>query len=103
MIDRSNGLPAQLRPIDSEVIRLSDRVVSIGKAMPTFALWTGPPVASYGGKALLEGAGSPTFAELLILDLLRQHGWDGVWVDSFRRKFWCGLPSASDPVELPLE
>ncbi len=53
---------------------------------------------TYNGKIILELNGEPLFAELLILRLLEQHGYKGVWVDTFRNKFWQRLPSLSFPV-----
>ena len=63
--------------------------------------WQGEPIAdTFGGKAVLNFFDEPMFAELAILGALRKAGWDGVWVDTFRRKFrqafdphCCDLPS----------
>ena len=66
-----------------------------------FRQWMGEPVDTYGGKALVDAGGSPLFAELAVLDLLKKDGWDGVWFDGYRGKFRTGMPSSSDPVQLP--
>src|SRR5690348_6030742 len=53
-----------------------------------FRRWRGKPIVDdFGGKEVLEFQGRPMFAELIVLRLLRQEGWDGVWVDNYSRKF----------------
>ena len=45
---------------------------------PRFRAWTGEPITdTYNGKAVLELAGKPLFAELVILRLLEREGWQG--------------------------
>jgi hypothetical protein len=53
---------------------------------------------TYGGKKILELDNEPLFAELLILRLLEKQGYKGVWVDTYRNKFWQELPHFSSPV-----
>lgn len=62
-----------------------------------FRLWTGEPIKdTYGGKAVLNCDGSPVFAELAIISILKQRGFDdAVWVDSYRRCFRNAMPPAS--------
>jgi hypothetical protein len=63
--------------------------------------WTGVALEdTYGGKAVVEVDGEPLFAELAILRLLEADGWEGVWVDTYRRAFRRGLPG-SPAAELP--
>jgi hypothetical protein len=54
-----------------------------------------------GKKAVLDFNGRPAFAELAILWTLQHEGWQGVWVDSFRRAFrtdyWNSAPQKSLP------
>jgi hypothetical protein len=53
-------------------------------ARPRFERWRDPPVAfTFGGKPTLTYDGQPVFAELLILRLLEQSGWSGVWVEDY--------------------
>jgi hypothetical protein len=42
-----------------------------------------PPSFTFGRKPVLNYKDQPIFAELLILNLLKAEGWDGVWVSSF--------------------
>ena len=54
----------------------------------TFEAWRGPAIAdTYGNKPVLDWHGEPLFAELVVLRQWQARGWDGVWVDSFRRQF----------------
>jgi hypothetical protein len=74
--------------------------VNIPRCEYLFRRWEGKPIRdTYGGKALIEFDRKPVFAELAILGTLRRAGWDGVWVDTYRRKFRRGLPP--DCCELP--
>ena len=76
-----------------------------GHEVPKYRLrlraWKGVALEdTYGGKAVVEVDGEPLFAELAILRLLEADGWDGVWVDTYRRTFRRGLPG-SPAAELP--
>ena len=88
---------------ESEIFSLSSGVkVSIQKYFLRFDPWKGPPIPNtYNGKAVIDWNGEPVFAELAVLRLFQSHGWSGVWVDSYRRKYRVGLPDVVDPVELP--
>lgn len=59
-----------------------------------------PPGGTYGGKTVLDVNGEPVFAELGILRAFQRDGWDGVWVDTYRRRyrvvFW-GDPEGVKP------
>jgi hypothetical protein len=95
--------PASLQPTTSETMTLpSGRSVSFPKATPTFALWRGNPVdKTYGKKTVLDFNGRPAFAELVILWTLQNEGWQGVWVDSFRRAFRTGYWDSPPQKSLP--
>lgn len=88
---------------DSETFSLhSGAQVSIQKYFIHFHPWIGAPIPdTYNGKAVINWDGEPVFAELAVLRLFQSHGWDGVWVDSYRRKYRIGLPGVVEPVDLP--
>lgn len=66
----------------------SGREVEILKTKPLFELWSGEPISDgYGNKTVLNFNNEPAFAELAILGAFRNEGWQGVWVDTFRRKY----------------
>ena len=48
-------------------------------------------IDTFNDKPVLDHEGEPVFAELAILRLLAADGWDGRWVDSYRRQFRTGL------------
>jgi len=71
-----------------EVKPLSGESVLIPRCEYRLKPWRGTPVANtYGGKAVLSVGGKPAFAEIAILRILRDAGWDGVWVDTYRKRF----------------
>ncbi len=104
--------PEQLRPTTYETIQLPNGSgINVLKATPLFEAWTREPLAhSYGGKPVLAFKAEPVFAELAILRHFQRAGWQGVWVDTYRRKYRVGywdaelarLPLGHDSVELPI-
>jgi hypothetical protein len=71
----------------------SGACVNIPKCFQLFIRWTGTPITdTYGGKDVLNFNAEPVFAELAILGKLQEGGWDGVWVDTYRRKFRPAMP-----------
>jgi len=59
-----------------------------------FKKWVGNPIEdTYGSKEVLDAEGVPLFAELAYLKYLREKGWEGFWIDSYRRKFRNKMPS----------
>src|SRR3989344_8602763 len=88
---------------ESEIFSLSSgEQVSIQKYFLHFDLWRGAkPEFDFGQKPILAFEGKACFAELAILRMFLKHGWDGAWVDSYRRKYRTGLPDVVEPIELP--
>ncbi len=81
--------PEQLMPETEENLHLPSGIdVQIPKAAPVFRLWSGEFTGdTYRNKPLLDVDGTPMFAELAILRLFQKDGWEGVWVDTFRKKY----------------
>ena len=81
--------PVQLMPEMVENLHLPSGLdVQIPKAAPVFRPWSGEFTGdTYGNKPLLDIDGVPMFAELAILRLFQRDGWNGVWVDTFRKKY----------------
>ncbi|MHB8755595.1 MAG: hypothetical protein ACYC92_11660 [Candidatus Acidiferrales bacterium] len=42
----------------------------------------------FGNKPIVDCNGESLYPELAILRLLQRHGFDGVWIDSYRNKCW---------------
>lgn len=81
--------PELLIPATVENLYLSSgTLVRVPKAEPRFLKWQGEFTEdTYGNKPLLDVDGEPMFAELAILRLFQKDGWDGVWVDTFRKRY----------------
>jgi hypothetical protein len=84
-----------------KITLLSGRIVHVPKCVTTFHQWLGHPVPDYGGKTLLSLGGRPLFADIVVLKLLENEGWHGVWVDSFSGKYRIHMLGSRDPVKLP--
>jgi hypothetical protein len=81
----NNSLPPQLQPREKTKIPFpSGETVMLPLCRPNFPLWKGnSPAFRYGSKPVLEHRGEPCFAELAILNLLIDAGWEGVWVATY--------------------
>ena len=78
-----------------ERVMLTSGPVEVLKFSLKFRSWTGEPVDSYSGEAVVDCEGSPAFAELALIPYLQQLGATGaVWVDSYRRRFRNAMPQA---------
>lgn len=77
--------PSELKPTGKIEIKLSNgKTVSLPVTNPTFRLWDGAPVNfDYGSKPVLNYKNEACFAELVILRMLLENGWDGVWVETY--------------------
>ena len=78
-------LPQQLQPTGTLQVRLlSGQDIILPLCQPIFKSWLGvQPPFTFGRKRVLNYKDQPVFAELMILNLLREKMWDGVWVSSF--------------------
>lgn len=75
---------------------LSGKSVQVPKCNHLLFRWTGKPIVdTYGGKEVLNFNGEPVFAELAIRGALDEGGWDGVWVDTYRKAFRRAMPPSS--------
>ncbi len=79
-----------------EQITTASGVVGVTTFPWRFQRWRGVPIAdTYGGKAVLDCEGIPCLAELALIPVLKQHGFEGaVWVDGYRRCFRDAMPPA---------
>jgi len=66
----------------------SGKSIAIRKYCVLLDAWSGPPIHdTYGGKTVINLNGEALFAELVILRLVENDGWDGLWVDNYRNRF----------------
>lgn len=78
-------LPLNLVPTGVLKIELPNgQSVEIPKSQPAFESCVKPESTdSFGGKPFVASELGPCFAELLILRMLRNHGWDGRWIETY--------------------
>jgi len=102
---RLPDLPDLLKPSSEQAIALpSGYEVRVPKATPVFHQWRGArPDDDYGNKAILEFNREMLFAELAILRIFEQAGWEGRWIDSYRNKYRVGYWGENTTKDLPAE
>ena len=78
-------LPPELTPTETVAISLLDgAAATLPLCRPVFNTWNGVPVSfDYGKKPILDYKGGACFAELVILRILMERGWNGVWVETY--------------------
>ena len=78
-------LPKDLQPTETiDILLPNGGTATLPVCRPAFSLWTGVPVSfDYGSKPVLTYKNKPYFAELVILQLLLEDGWNGVWVETY--------------------
>jgi hypothetical protein len=101
--DKPDIIPTLLQPNSIEFfIFNSNQTVEIPKVKITFDKWAGTPFEdTYNNKPVLDFNGEPVFAELAILRIFQSEGWNGVWVDTYRRKYRNGYWDENSLVQLP--
>lgn len=78
---------------DEPVTLPSGNQISLPKYLLHFKPWSGDAVFNYGNKPLLDFNGEVCFAELAILRMFQQHGWDGAWIETYGgRHFLNSMP-----------
>jgi len=72
-------------PISFEEIALpSGQVVRIPECHLVFKKWDGIPIKeTFGNKALIDVGGKPMFAELAIMHLFINAGWQARWIETY--------------------
>ena len=97
--------PKSLIPTSKEIIRLnSGEEIEIPTAKVGFEKWIGERIEdTYGGKVILNYDGEPVFAELAILRAFQKDGWNGVWVDTYGRKYRIEYWNDKNGIGLPLD
>ncbi len=79
--------PKLLDPAHTEVFKLGNRTVEIPKCIIQFQKWNGIPVKeTFGGKPIVSVDGKPMFAEMAIMTLFKNDGWQARWVETYGRR-----------------
>lgn len=98
--------PEFLKPFQigyEEFVLLSGESVLVPKYFIPFKEWKGEPISNSYRKPFIDYKDEPLYAELVVLRMFQEQGWEGVWVDSYRQKYRTGLPETIKPVDLPVE
>lgn len=86
-------LPAEMRTVARDNLVLpSGNSVDVPRCHLYLTKWEGEDMPTYGGKTILNYKGEALYAELVVLRILQNAGWSGVWVDTYRQKYRTGLP-----------
>lgn len=90
------------RATETEVLSLpSGTMVEVPKLRLTFTEWTGDPIPDYGGKPIIDHHGEAVYAELAILRLLQDRGWEGRCIDTFKNRHLVDLAERDGERSLP--
>ena len=86
-------IPASLAKCGQEKLFADEHAeILVDKYCTTFDLYKGDEqIDTYGKKEIVSVEDKPTYAEFAALSLFRREGWNGMWVDGYRRKKWSGL------------
>jgi hypothetical protein len=78
--------PKLLQPNGTEDFIISGRTVQIPKYTIQFKKWEGIELKeTFGNKPVINMNGKPMFAELAIMNLFLQSGWQTIWVETYAR------------------
>ena len=79
--------PHFLNPAYSEVFNLESKAIEVPKCIIQFQKWNGTPVKeTFGGKPIVSVDGKPMFAEMAIMTLFINDGWQARWVETYGRR-----------------
>jgi hypothetical protein len=95
--------PERLKKSSVEnILSLTGEETQVSKTNILFKKWEGEQIKDdYNKKAVLDFDGEPVFAEIAILRIFQNEGWDGVWIDSYRRRYLNGYWGNQPDVLLP--
>jgi hypothetical protein len=101
--------PKSFIPNAVEPISAKNGVIEVPNVQLTFKPWTGEPLAdTWGGKATIDYGGVPMFAELALMHIAIDDGWNARWLETYSMKHgvpfqfmaWTGRPLEQKESEL---
>jgi hypothetical protein len=82
-----SSYPSLLQPTDIEPFVIDNKTAEIPKVILSFKRWHGTPIAyTFGGKPLIDFDGKPMFAELAVMKLFNNSGWQARWIETYGAK-----------------
>lgn len=98
--------PKLLEPTATDTIATTDGRIEVPLVHLTFKRWAGKPIAdTWGGKALVDYRDKPMFAELAIMHMAIDSGWQARWIETYGMRAnkpfhfmdWAGRPLIQRP------
>ena|SRR5690606_26945071 len=78
--------PKFFQPSEFEIFTLEDKIVEVPKCNVLFEKWEGIPLKeTFGGKPVLAVRDNPKFAELAIMQVFIEDGWEARWIETYGR------------------
>ena len=76
--------PSLLRPTNFELFVVSNNAIEIPEVVLKFEKWEGAVINNtFGGKPVVDFKGEPMFAELAIMKLFIESGWQARWIETY--------------------
>ena len=76
--------PSILVPDSFENFIVNEKIVQIPKCRIELNNWKGIPLNfTFGGKAVVDFENSPMFAELAIMNMFKNDGWNSRWIETY--------------------
>lgn len=76
--------PKRLTPIAFNTFQIEGHTAEIPKAIIQFNAWNGKIVENtFSGKPVLNLNDNPVFAELAIMHIFKEDGWDARWIETY--------------------
>lgn len=75
--------PKLLLPNGIEKFNIDSKIIEIPKCSVRLKKWEGTIQDTFGSKPIINHHNKPMFAEFVIVNLLKESGWDARWVGTY--------------------
>ena len=76
--------PKELISNSFENFAIDDKIIQIPKSKVEFTAWNGIPIENtFGRKPIINFNEKPMFAELAIMNIFIENGWDSRWIETY--------------------